>query len=168
MRGCKINHTNLTSALFATFLAFVFFGFAATLVPFGLVTSPAVSRHVNCKYNSVSIPARFPVSRIRHGQKSFRIVRFNFRSIFWFISLSIFWFLFSKAKAFDSASVLLLVNYPFRWRRIFYKCVFTSVCIGYFPAAEVRHFCPLSHKDQICITLKKNLVGVVFLRTYVY
>ena len=64
-----MNYTNLTSALFATFLAFVFFGFAATLVPFGLVTSPAVSRHIYCKSCSVSIPACFPVSRIRHGKK---------------------------------------------------------------------------------------------------
>ena len=64
-----MNYTNLTSALFATFLAFVFFGFAATLVPFGLVTSPAVSRHVNCKSYSVSIPVRVPVSRIRHSKK---------------------------------------------------------------------------------------------------
>ena len=69
VRGYKINYTKLTSALFATFLAFVSFGFAATLVPFGLVTSPAVSRHVNCKSYSVSIPARVPVSRIRHSKK---------------------------------------------------------------------------------------------------
>ena len=64
-----MNYTNLTSALFATFLAFVSFGFAATLVPFGLVTSPAVSRHVYCKSYSVYIPACVPVSPIRHSKK---------------------------------------------------------------------------------------------------